>query len=525
MPYRRLCALIITVWAVKGVIDNKGCPSDPTRIVDLEQFFGSKTPYDSARRMLEVRQPTSHHRPCERSEVVMVWAVVRHGSRCPTPHRFRDTVRLDSMLANLTDWCPRERPYRIGSCVLEDAGMLTEKGQVEMYELGQRMRARFPSLFKSRYSPIRYDIQSSHPFRALQSAYSFAEGVFGGTGNLGPANSQPIAIRTADERMLYFHKACEKYRRHKVAMREDPRSPVMAFEHRLISILQAVEARLNLQPNDLSLRDLRTAWDSCKFGDDRFCALFNKSDAEILEFRDDLASYYEKGYGAGFNQRISCKLVDDLVSALNATVDAGLSMRRFKGKKTKKNTRPVRLRFAHAETLYALLPVLGLHKDPTPLTPNDDLQKIRQRKWDSSMMPFASSIQVSITKCFAPAKTGSPKEPTMIVKLLHNEIPMDIPICGLDASGHCTVSRFLNALKRAGSRRQTFDDMCRLPNLRKAEENYRRVEEKASFEGNDGYSAFGLAVASTVSAVFAGSVLLWAQATCGTTFKSSSRGS
>eukprot|EP00954_Amorphochlora_amoebiformis_P006446 504694-Amorphochlora_amoeboformis.AAC.1 len=182
----------------RAVANNKGCPSDPTRIVDLEQFFGSKTPYDSARRMLEVRQPTSHHRPCERSEVVMVWAVVRHGSRCPTPHRFRDTGREwylrrgknSTLRRERTDWCPRERPYRIGSCVLEDAGMLTEKGQVEMYELGQRMRARFPSLFKSRYSPIRYDIQSSHPFRALQSAYSFAEGVFGGTGNLGPANSQ-----------------------------------------------------------------------------------------------------------------------------------------------------------------------------------------------------------------------------------------------------------------------------------------------------------------------------------------------
>ena len=43
-----------------------------------------------------------------------------------------------------------------------------------------------------------------------------------------------------------------------------------------------------------------------------FCALFNESTANILEYYQDLNDYYTKGYGYPINYEIACLLLSDI---------------------------------------------------------------------------------------------------------------------------------------------------------------------------------------------------------------------
>ena len=66
------------------------------------------------------------------------------------------------------------------SQLFTDHSHLTDGGQEELYQLGLRMRERYPAVFEEEYHPERYDFSSSHVTRALQSADAYVYGLFEG---------------------------------------------------------------------------------------------------------------------------------------------------------------------------------------------------------------------------------------------------------------------------------------------------------------------------------------------------------
>uniref|UniRef100_A0A7S2X9K6 Uncharacterized protein n=2 Tax=Lotharella oceanica TaxID=641309 RepID=A0A7S2X9K6_9EUKA len=96
------------------------------------------------------------------------------------------------------------------------------------------------------------------------------------------------------------------------------------------------------------------------------------------------------------------------------------------------------------------LSFLGMYKDPEPLRASDSLQRIRKRLWDSSMLPFASNLQITIAKC--------PGHDMHVVEAMHNEIVVPIPGCGSSTS-LCSVRQWHDLLSSELSQ-HSFDDIC-----------------------------------------------------------------
>lgn len=57
---------------------------------------------------------------------------------------------------------------------------LTHYGQTELYELGKRIAAKYPHLFRKGYHPDSFDFASSQVPRALQSGHAYSMGLFEG---------------------------------------------------------------------------------------------------------------------------------------------------------------------------------------------------------------------------------------------------------------------------------------------------------------------------------------------------------
>jgi multiple inositol-polyphosphate phosphatase/2,3-bisphosphoglycerate 3-phosphatase len=45
-----------------------------------------------------------------------------------------------------------------------------------------------------------------------------------------------------------------------------------------------------------------------------WCAIFSRSDLAVLEYIEDLESFYKESYGYDINWRQACKAVEDLVT-------------------------------------------------------------------------------------------------------------------------------------------------------------------------------------------------------------------
>eukprot|EP00466_Bigelowiella_natans_P014308 jgi/Bigna1/67110/fgenesh1_pg.3_\ len=399
---------------------------------DLHPFWGSKTPYllshkllrEAYRKGLDIPQRSTQckfeatFQEAAATEVLGFWGVFRHGSRCPTVKRMRAIRRIESMLETeakreeQTDSDDGEKKKKKGDtktgfhrsaqnneslseteCQTEDnAGMLTFKGKQEMFDLGKRLRNRLPSLFSTNdsgyYSPEHFQIRATQKQRALQSASAFTMGLFGGVqqqqqGNLSDnPKSQSVAIDMEDKKVLYFHKTCRRYMEYKARELTNPNSERYKFNAtRIAPIVAKVKGRIRLKDaakeSNFTMAELWAAWSGCQFGDRFFCSLFTSEEALLMEYSEDLASYWQKGYGNPLNSQMSCLLMKDLILSLEEA-----SMRN--SRREEAEVPLARLYFAHAETLYALLPLLEMYKDPEPLRSQHNLEKIRRKIGDCS---------------------------------------------------------------------------------------------------------------------------------------------
>lgn len=101
--------------------------------------------------------------------MTFVYHLVRHGTRYPTAESLKRMRMIeDDFVQSLV------------SKHFTDHSHLTKGGQEEMYRLGQRMRSKYPILFKQEYHPDRYDFMSSQVLRSLQSADAYVFGLFDG---------------------------------------------------------------------------------------------------------------------------------------------------------------------------------------------------------------------------------------------------------------------------------------------------------------------------------------------------------
>jgi len=403
--------------------------------------LGTKTPYGESQKRQEHACAAGLE---EEYEFVHVYMIVRHGTRFPT------SKHISKMKEVLRDVPGVRVPFRE-----MDAGLLSPVGHEELFAIGDRVAKLFPALIGDGYHPLLHDFKSSQVTRALQSAESFARGMFG-------ANST-VAIVSETKSLDYtlrFHKACPRYI-WQVKKNETlkAKSDVSIAEREIYSAImkssilkhkgfsQDEKAKLEASGAEDVVSNV---WDLCVmehavFGSvSQACHLLSDWDVHQLEYLDDLTSYWFKGYGFPINYEMSCILFSDIAEITKA---------KAKNEVERKGT----FRFAHAETLIPLIARFGLFKDndgaPFRLNQEEeddedgidlDPEHRSERKWRiGSIVPFAANVAVVLSR--------SKKDNNLFVQVMHNEHVIRLPasLC----PGHettvtrCEFNRFYDSIK------------------------------------------------------------------------------
>ncbi|XP_078435328.1 histidine acid phosphatase family protein [Wolffia australiana] len=410
---------------------------------DVRRHLSTVTGYSAARNVNEGSSATnSVPRGCS---PVHINLVARHGTRSPTKKRIKEldrlTVRLDRLLSE------RERTAEINGLSLQSVpswlrgwqspwqgrqkgGELVERGEKELYNLGIRIREKYPELFSEEYHPDTFNIRATQVPRASASAVAFGMGLFSGKGNLGPGSHRAFSVISesrASDIWLRFYESCKTYNDYRKSQEpavNELKQPILK------EITSSLSHRYGL---NFTVDDIASLWFLCKQEaslldiTDQACGLFNPEEVSFLEWTDDLEVFILKGYGKALNYRMGVPLLQDVVQSMEETILAI--------KENRMTYEKARLRFAHAETVVPFTCLLGLflegsefekiqREEPLDLPPKPP----QKRKWmGSALAPFSGNNMLILYSC--PSATGNNGN-DYFVHVLHNEVPISMPACG-----------------------------------------------------------------------------------------------
>lgn len=365
--------------------------------------------------------------------------VARHGTRAPTKKRMRELERLadhleilireakekGSSLQKVPGWLQGWKSPWQGKL---KGGELISKGEDDLYDLGIRIREKYPDLFSEEYHPDVYPIRATQIPRASASAVAFGMGLFSERGSLGPGRHRAFAVTSesrASDIKLRFHDCCDNYKDFRISQEpavERLKEPI------LDEITSSLAKRYEL---NFTRQDVSSLWFLCKQEaslldkTDQACGLLNPSEVALLEWTDDLEVFILKGYGKSLNYRMGVPLLEDIVQSMEQAIKAK------EEKHTPGNYEKARLRFAHAETVIPFTCLLGLFlersefqqmqkEEPLPLPPKPP----QSRNWKGSILaPFTGNNMLVLYSC--PANSSD----KYFVQVLHNEHPTPMPGC------------------------------------------------------------------------------------------------
>ncbi|XVF84063.1 hypothetical protein PTKIN_Ptkin16aG0544600 [Pterospermum kingtungense] len=376
--------------------------------------------------------------------------VARHGTRSPTKKRMRELEMLASHIQELLKDAKDKNlsPQKVPAWLQKwespwkgklKGGELDIKGEEELYQLGIRVRERFPDIFNEDYHPDVYNIKATQVPRASASAVAFGMGLFSGKGSLGPGHHRAFAVTSesrASDIILRFFDCCQTYK----DFRKSHGPAVDKLKEPIITeITSALAKRYEF---NFTRQDISSLWFLCKQEaslldiTDQACSLFSPTEVALLEWVDDLEVFIVKGYGKSLNYRMGVPLLKDVVQSMDDAIKAK------EDNQAPGSYEKARLRFAHAETVVPFSCLLGLFlegsdfqriqkEEPLDLPPKPP----QKRNWrGSTVAPFAGNNMLVLYSC--PANSSS----KYFVQVLHNEHP--IPMPGCDGTDFCQFEVF-----------------------------------------------------------------------------------
>lgn len=270
--------------------------------------------------------------------------------------------------------------------------MPSEASVVQVRNIARRYQQAFPTILTDTYSRERFFFRHSPSDRSNSSIRAFATGLFGET------EAQNVVYEDVPSRdmLLSPFDICPAFNEEvgwnpaeREAFRQGPE-----FEE----MREQVNRKLGLTgANQLSIQQIIVMWNWCSFetaaayefsdsptgGNHTWCVPFSTAHHDLMEYADDLWSFYVSGYGVP-NQRliqnIHCALIQDLLTYLQST-----------------NTEQrARIFFALSQQPKSILFNLGLFRDVWPLHRHNYAQQFG-RNWRTSFIsPFGSNVAVVI---------------------------------------------------------------------------------------------------------------------------------
>ena len=422
-----------------------------THCDESDRMFGEKFVFSDKTAYHFVNKPIS--RP-KKYDPVYINMVIRHGSRYPSKSRVeamsRILRRLNSFFpVNKTDnttfrYKGLSLPWNIPADVKNSASKeLSRLGAQEMYWIAQRMRARFPELFKHGYSNTKYSFTASDKLRSSQSAVAFAQGIFEQQGSVGLSKFQPVAVKVSgpagEDRVLRVHEACPKWKK----MNAKSSGEYAKFIHGpyVQNVTENLYSRLNLKnKTKLTFKIVFEMFLMCAFGtqtdsnDVSLCSVFEDEDLNVLEYLNDLKIYWSYGYGRKINYRMACPLYMEITKSFQQYIRDGKPYGMFQ--------------FGHTGTVLPLLTLLGLYKDDLPLRADNFDKQTNRTFRPSNIVPMSANIAFVLYERkkndtnHSQGTTAKRKVSTMMIQMLVNEVAVEMPAC--EGKTYCRLKKFLD---------------------------------------------------------------------------------
>eukprot|EP01105_Mastigella_eilhardi_P006865 TRINITY_DN18375_c0_g1_i1.p1 TRINITY_DN18375_c0_g1~~TRINITY_DN18375_c0_g1_i1.p1 ORF type:complete len:451 (-),score=102.23 TRINITY_DN18375_c0_g1_i1:83-1399(-) len=413
---------------------------------DVVQHLGTKTPYDYLVAASGRESGSGGDAACA---PIVVNHVGRHGTRFPTSGTIEALYELqDYMTAHrselvseyawMGEWeVPFDMSYEGGLCL---------RGQEELYQMGQRFVSQFPAM--TSYNPNMNPIQCTCKPRTSQSGNAFGFGMLQNTAHVSKCQYYPFAITSEScdqDTTLRFFSNCPAYQTQVLDNATTLEESQLYAAKYVPQIQQRIADKIGLYP---PAEQVSQMWEACQcdvsvlFEKGQWCSIFEEDDADILEYVEDLRSYWQRGYGIPLNYQIGIELLREMVNIMDAVLTDDVDSDFYLTSK---------LRFAHAETMLPFNALLGLNEDSEPLLASSPPDVIANRKWrDSAIAPFATNTALLLYNC-----TG-----TASVRLLVNEKDVKLPGCEAfyTAQDYCPYDNFKALF--AGKLRLTLAQLC-----------------------------------------------------------------
>ncbi|XP_022184853.1 multiple inositol polyphosphate phosphatase 1 isoform X2 [Nilaparvata lugens] len=392
-------------------------------------YFASKTAYNA------VYKPNSRDIIPDECVPEQLWMLVRHGTRYPLLRKMKGFLELGKLRDEIVmnhenqhgELCEEDlknlRNWRMKNVSLLESDHLTQEGFQDLWDIGNRTRARFQNLFNKPYSADNYKVQYTKHSKTKHSAEAFALGLF---------HTEAINIPEPkdDDLLPQIYPNC------KVAPIPDADDPehggkmerALFKEGELVAkVVHKVNRRLGFVDHKLTIDEIEQVYDICRYEKswnfnklNPWCAVFTADELQIMEYIGDLSYYYNSGHGYSANLRTGCPLVRDMMETFRDVAN-----HEHKGAKAV-------FYFGHSTTMYNLFARLGLAKDAERITHDNYYEMLPNRQWHTSLLaPFSANFAAVFLRCNSGTKDR--------VAFYHNEAPFLLPGCNSYACDWTTI--------------------------------------------------------------------------------------
>ncbi|KAL2078357.1 hypothetical protein ACEWY4_026042 [Coilia grayii] len=385
----------------------------------IANYFGTKGRYEEVNPyliddILSVNKSLSKP-PSPDCRAIHLTAIIRHGTRYPTTKNIKRMKRFYSLIVNESKgtyaWL-RDIKNNWEMWYTEDMdGKLVEKGRDDHRHLAMRLATSFPTLISvDNFQGNRIKFITSSKHRCVDSVEAFQEGLQRRWHIQDTRYSQEIN----DSLMRFFDK-CKKFienvDNNKTALLE---VDLFKSSDEMKNVQRRIAERLQISLSDITPDMVEAAFFLCSYEfaiktvNSPWCNMFEKTDAQVLEYKNDLKQYWKRGYGHDINRKSSCSLFHDLFRRLDQTAyDYRFGQ----------VAEAVTVQVGHAETLLPLLSLMGFFHDETPLTAANFHAQHGRTFRTSQIVPYAANLVFVLYDC----------NKGLRLRFLLNEKPMTFP--------------------------------------------------------------------------------------------------
>lgn len=421
--------------------DQGDCCEDYCYVDDHEPYlyFGTKTAYENLNRRVNSNQ---HIIP--ECKPVKFWSINRHGTAFPDADTIRmmrninklheDIIRNHEQRRTYPDkgrLCPSDydlfKRWRFNESISErNANSLARQGVEDLRLLARRYKAKYPELLQNydeRAYTFEYSPENHGSFQAYveglfeQDAYKVHANIINGDKLTKPTQNCPKWQELENNQFA--------------SMSEVQRFKEMPdYKKMVVDVFRRLGYRFS--PNASVIQEI---YDLCRYEKAwnpqpkaPWCIAFNKNQLKLLEYVEDLTSYYKSGYGNRMAERIGCSPLKDLYEGFERYVNGNPD-----GNKAS-------FIFSNTNTFQSTLVALGIDKDYTTLKADNYYQQMK-RNWKSSLIsPFAANLVATLYECNRDDKYR--------VMFFLNEVPVDFPDCSVGLCNWSIVQKKYQGIVR-----------------------------------------------------------------------------